>query len=253
MVTTGRGGEETTTLAVSDVGGHHAHDGRRMREGLLFRLSGALAGPAEFAHIDRLGLSLLVDLRGRGEDRSALEGFARSRGIVYRPEPITVFSGPVPDLPWERLTSPEATSAYLLAIYRHILDEHGRSLAGGIAAMAEALPAGFGCAAGKDRTGLMAALLQALVGMDEAAIVADYVACAPDPDRLGVMLRDWCGLEDAALEGPGVRGLVRATEQTMAATFQYLRERYGGVAAYLDAFGLPSASATLLRHRLLEA
>jgi protein-tyrosine phosphatase len=242
-----------TELVVSDVGGHPVQDGRFMRKGLLFRISGALAGDVEFAHIERLQLELLVDLRGRGEDRSALEQFAGAHHIRYRHEPITLFAGQVPDIPWDRLTTPEATSSYLSSVYREILDEHGASLARGIAALAEVLPAGFGCAAGKDRTGLMAALVQALVGMDEAAIIADYVACAPDPHRLSAMLRDLCALEDTEMEGPGLRGLVRATEQTMATTFEYLEAQYGGAAAYLHANGLPSASPAILRRRLLKA
>ena len=70
-------------LRVSDIGGLPLRDGQWFRSGLVFRISGGMVGPAELAHLDAIGLRVLVDLRGPDEDRSALEDWAQSRGVRY--------------------------------------------------------------------------------------------------------------------------------------------------------------------------
>jgi hypothetical protein len=72
----------------NDIGGHAVRGGGTLRRGLLFRISGGLAGAAELAGLDDLGLRALVDLRGPDEDRSAFEAYCRSRDIIYRHRPI---------------------------------------------------------------------------------------------------------------------------------------------------------------------
>ena len=81
--------------------------------------------------------------------------------------------------------------AYLQDIYRRILDEFAGSLVGAMTAIADTQPAGFGCAAGKDRTGLLSALLQDVLGVQRADILAGYVSQAPDPDRLREAVGTW--------------------------------------------------------------
>jgi hypothetical protein len=115
-------------LRVSDVGGHRLKDGRWFRSGLVFRISGGMVGPAELAHLDAIGLRVLIDLRGEDEDRHALEDWARSRGALYALEPISF--GNAADIAAAMaehgLTEAEGR-AYLQSIYRRILDEFQES------------------------------------------------------------------------------------------------------------------------------
>ena len=67
-------------LRVSDIGGHRLSDGRWFRTGLVFRISGGMVGAAELAHLDTLGLRVLVDLRGEDEDRREYGGAAMPAG-----------------------------------------------------------------------------------------------------------------------------------------------------------------------------
>lgn len=238
----------------SDLGGHAVGGGGTLRRGLLFRISGGLAGAAELAGLDDLGLRVLVDLRGPDEDRSAFQAYCRSRNIGYCHRPIPLGgAAEVHQVLRHHGDSVEDARRFLAAVYRRVLDEFGPTLAGAVAAVAEHPPAGFGCAAGKDRTGLVAALLQDLVGVDRAAIVADYVALAPNLDQLRPALSAWWGIDPADLDQPGLRGLLEANAEVMEATLDYLDARYGGTLRFLQGAGLPPGTVDTLRHRFVAS
>jgi protein-tyrosine phosphatase len=239
-------------LRVSDIGGHPLKDGGWFRSGLVFRVSGSMVGPPEIAHLDTLDLRVLVDLRSDEENRGTLVDWARSRGVHYHHEPIalantTNFS----DVLEEHGVTEADGRAFLAKIYRRMLDEFGPSFVRATTEIAEAQPAAFGCAAGKDRTGLLAALLQDLLGVDRAAILHGYVNQAPDPDRLLEAISTWWDWEEGDLEKPGLGGILSAVEEVMAGALQYLDERHGGSQRWFEAAGLAHATVGELRRRLV--
>jgi protein-tyrosine phosphatase len=240
-------------LRVGDIGGHPLEGGRWFRSGLVFRISGNLVGAAEIAHLDQLGLRVLVDLRGGTEDRTTLVDWASSRKVLYHHEPIWL--GDPADfaavLDQHGVTEADGR-AYLGSMYRRLLDEFAPSLVGAVAAVAEAQPAAFGCAAGKDRTGLLTALVQDVLGVDRATILAGYVSHAPHPDRLLEALGSWWDWEEGDLLKPGLGGILSAVEEVMAGALDYLDQRYGGAQRFLETSGLPAATIDLLRARLVS-
>lgn len=238
-------------LAVADIGGRPVAGGGRFRRGLLYRVSGALVGPDDLAHLGGLGLRLLFDLRGGVEDRERLAGWAARQGIGYRHAPVSLGEpGALVAAANRAASSTEAAADILRSIYRRILDEQGATLAGVVDAMVDGLPAGFGCAAGKDRTGVLAALLQATVGVDEAGIVEDYRMLAPDVERLRGIMRSW--LPEADLHGAGVDILLGTADETMHDTLAHLAKGWGGAAGYLEAQGLAPERIERLREQLVE-
>jgi protein-tyrosine phosphatase len=239
-------------LRVSDIGGHPLRGGGWFRSGLVFRVSGGLVGPAEIAHLDSLGLRVLVDLRGEKEDRRRLVEWAAERGVRYHHEPIAVAKPRDFAAALDRHGLTEADGrAYLATIYRRMLDEFSAPLVGAIAAIAEAQPVAFGCAAGKDRTGMLAALVQELLGVDRATILAGYVNQAPDPDELLEAVATWWKWEDGDLAKPGLGGFLSAVEEVMAGALDHLDDRHGGAVRYVEAAGLPAATLERLRRRLV--
>jgi protein-tyrosine phosphatase len=239
-------------LRVGDIGGHPLKDGGWFRSGLVFRISGGLVGAPEIAHLDTLGLRVVVDLRGGDEDRSTLVDWSGSRGVRYHHEPIAL--GDAADfaavLGEHGLTEADGR-AYLGMMYRRLLDEFPASLVRAVTAVAEAQPAAFGCAAGKDRTGLLTALLQDLLGVDRSAILAGYVSQAPDPDRLLEALATWWDWEEGDLTKPGLGAILSAVEEVMAGALEYLDDHHGGSLRYLESAGLPPGTVELLRERLV--
>lgn len=244
------GSARNSGLAVADIGGLPVAGGGRLRRGLLYRISGALVGPDDLAHLQSFGLRLVVDLRGMAEDRGTLSRWAAEYGVAYHHRPV--LSGAVADFLREAGSSVEAAVAIRHSVYRQIVDDYGAALAGAVALIAHDGPAGFGCAAGKDRTGILAALIQTLLGASEDDAVADYIALAPDVERLRTMVAGWEASADVDLTAPGISTILGTSDELMRDSLAHIAGRWGGPAAYLQAHGLTLEDIDALRTRLVE-
>jgi protein tyrosine/serine phosphatase len=106
------------------------------------------------------------------------------------------------------------------------------------------------CAAGKDRTGLISALLLGLVAVPTETIAADYAMTA---ELLASREREW--LESGPPEEREAREAMSAryapTAEVMLAVLAGLTERHGGVEPYLRSTGLDADDLERLRERLV--
>lgn len=107
------------------------------------------------------------------------------------------------------------------------------------------------CMAGKDRTGIISALLLDLAGVPRETIGADYALSA---ENLRPADEEW--LET----GPGERAEREQRLQTflpraevMIEVLDYLDQRYGGVEPYLRQAGVSAEDIEHLRHRMRES
>ncbi|KAF8073065.1 NUDT1 [Scenedesmus sp. PABB004] len=150
-----------------------------------------------------------------------------------------------------RMAIAEVNAGGLAGLYRTLLEDSPQEFAAAlrhILASAEARrPVLFFCKAGKDRTGLVAALLLSVLGASEEQVLADYVLS----DRWHMVAL--AGLED----NPKVSGLDRAAferapREAMHAALQMLRDEHGGVPAYLAAAGFGPDAQQALRDALLR-
>ena len=100
----------------------------------------------------------------------------------------------------------------------------------------------YHCAVGKDRTGLLTALLLGSLEVPDEAIVADYArsagATAVQVSWLWSLGRAGGQVTEADLE----LGVWSARAATMQSTLDWLRDEHGGAAAYLRAAGVGSTS-----------
>jgi protein-tyrosine phosphatase len=108
----------------------------------------------------------------------------------------------------------------------------------------------FHCAAGKDRTGILAALLLTTLGVPDDVIVADYEisehALAPS--------FAWAEANDAAMAGQLAKLAPwqhRSSPERMQVFLDLLRDRHGSIDRYLTDAGLESEVFEWLRERLL--
>lgn len=208
-------------------------------------------GPADLAHLRSFGLHLVVDLRAAAEDRSTLARWAAEYGVAYHHRPVV--SGAVAELLHRASSSVEAAVEIRRSVYRQIVDDYGASLAGAIALMAHDVPAGFRCGAGKDRTGILAALIQMLLGASEDDVVADYVALAPDVERLRTLVGSWEAAAEVDLTTPGISTILGTSEEVMRDSLASFHDRWGGPAAYLLTHGLTTDDIEALRTHLGRA
>ena len=205
------------------------------------RGGGAARGGGRPALAD-YGVRAIVDLRLPGELDREPNPFAEpgDHGIAYT---NVSFIDPA--------AAPPEEVATLAEDYVRMLDRYRGGVADVMVAVAEAPEGGvlIHCAAGKDRTGLISALLLGLVGVPAATIADDYALTA---ELLRSRELEW--LE----HGPGERAEREAmvarfapTAEVMLEVLARLTERWGGVEPYLLAAGVSRGDLERLRDRLL--
>jgi protein-tyrosine phosphatase len=226
-----------------DLGGYRAADGRTVRWGRLFR-SDSLAKLQGQDHDDflALGIRTVIDLRYPWEiERSgrvpAQQGLAyHNLSIEHRPYDQ---AGLAPDVEPGR---------FLADKYTEVAHDGVKEIRRALEIIADdTAPLVFHCHSGKDRTGLLAVLVLALLGVHEDDLVADFTLTELATGRL---VADWhAGYPDLTLSWPGYG---RAPAEIMRFFLADLNTRYGSVHGYaVEALGVDDDLVTALRSRLL--
>lgn len=192
------------------------------------------------------GLATVIDLRSEAEVATQPNPFAQRAGVTYRNQPIFRALAPA-----KLASAGEATGDDpLLAFYISALDERHEALSAimGLIAGAGEGTVMFHCTAGKDRTGIVAALLLGLAEVSADDIVADYTLT--EGLIAGMVARF---LEMAREEGRDVVAYARllgAPAETMRATLGHLESRYGSVPRYLAHIGVAPGDIAALTDRI---
>lgn len=231
---------------VRDLGGYETGLGRPtlwrrfLRADGLHHLSGS--------DIDRLqneGLRTVIDLRSTAERAADPNPFEGVGGIAYHPQ--AMFDALDPTLGAPRAPHPADP---LLDFYLTALDERGTAIAAIMDRMASA-PDGavlFHCTAGKDRTGIIAALLLSLVRTPEAQIIADYVMTEK---RIAALVAQFLRTaEERGNDVEAYRPMLECRPETMHAMLSHLEIGHGGTDGYFDRIGLSGETRLALIERL---
>lgn len=232
-------------LNARDLGGFPTDDGRERRWGAVVRSDhpGRLTAAGRDALIV-YGIRTIVDLRLPHEIGEYPNPFAEpgSHGVLYAHRSFIEPGVPLP---------PNLASMTLVENYSAVLGRFSTSVGAIMASIATAPEGGVlvHCAVGKDRTGMISAMLLELLGVDRETIAADYALTAQclEPET-----SEWLR------NGPGERS---GREQFLAQhhpraevileVIERLDDRYGGVETYLLEAGVTPAEISMLRDRLL--
>jgi hypothetical protein len=228
---------------VRDVGGLPLRDGGTTRSGVLLRSASLhYVTAADVAHlVERFGLSLVLDLRTARE--------------IERDGPTAVAAAGVETvaltfLPEEGRTLPETgdDTDPLLRNYLGYLADRPENIVEAVRRLAapDAGPALVHCAAGKDRTGVLVALVLDVVGVERSAVIADYALSA---ERVEAMFRRWTTAAGTDMPTDLAVHLPRA--EVMGTVLATLDRDHGGAAGWLRAHGLDDVSVDRLRKRLV--
>jgi protein-tyrosine phosphatase len=232
-----------------DMGGYPTVDGRATRWRTLFRADGLyrLTG-ADLDVVRELGLRTVIDLRTFTE--------LEERGTFpHDQHPVAFHHVPVIDSTWDVSRAEAANDAadFLEEAYLAMLEEGEQNLAAALVKLAEpgALPAVFHCAAGKDRTGMLAMMVLGCLGVLDEYIVADYALTAEGMERMREWaLREFPELFDRIDAAPAV--FSAAVPEAMLRMIGHVRQRHGGIVEFAMNVGVPSDAIERLRTELLD-
>jgi protein-tyrosine phosphatase len=237
---------------IRDLGGLPLVAGGFTRSGVLFRGDTLQElTPQDVELFRKLGLRTVIDLR------TQMEATAEGRGLLAD-EPIRYAN--LPFMPDELLMPSDDERRQLIVAERREQDrvEHylgylkyaGDRVVAAVKLMADpdGPPAVFHCAAGKDRTGVLAALVLDAVGVERDAIVADFALTNERLERVGGRLRRMPTY--ANYTGRLSNQDMSADPQTMTDVLAALDDRDGGAAGWLVANGLSDAELASLRGAL---
>jgi protein-tyrosine phosphatase len=231
-----------------DLGGYSTSDGRTTKWRTLFRADGLYRLTAgDVALLEPLGLHTVIDLR------SAAELDERGRFPVDA-HPVVFHHLPIIDTTWAEEDRPnyERDEDFLIWAYQEMLTVGAPRFAMAFDALAEAdaLPAVFHCAAGKDRTGLLAALLLGSLGVSHDDIVADYTLTVEGMARFRVWAaREWPEWTERMASMPPA--FTAALPEAMRHIIEELHAEHGSIRNYVRSIGVTDATLTTLESVLL--
>lgn len=232
---------------VRDLGGYETADGRRVRWRALLRADDLCRlTPEGQQALVTYGVRTIIDLRSPSEWAVAPHPFAAGAPCAPVHHALSLFDE-------EDVAAMAALAAAQNngVFYCAVLDFFHARVGAVVRAVAEAPEGGVlvHCFAGKDRTGIVAALALALAGVPRETIAADYALSdsylQPLYDELLAMVDDPAERERRALQ-------YRSPPESILAVLDHLDVRHGGVAAYLRAAGVMDEQLERIRVRLVE-
>lgn len=203
-----------------DLGGHTTDDGATIRWGALVRADavGRLTKSGRAA-LEAYGVRTIIDLRVPVEVRDEPSPFTTHAEIVTHALPLDPNDRAMSKAVAVHKAAGISPTAAMNIAY---LETHQAPIAAIMRAVADAPDGGIvvHCHAGRDRTGLIIALLLGVAGVPAATIITDYALS------------------------------FSAVPETMDATVKYLESAYGGIAPYLRAIGVTDDEIAAICHRL---
>ncbi|SCL15677.1 protein-tyrosine phosphatase [Micromonospora nigra] len=250
-----------------DLGGMIGFDGRRVRAGRLLRTPalGRLTDE-DLPLLAGLGPACVVDLRAASEMAVAPpDRLPGQPQVVHLPvhdpaHPVFTYVSAVllgHDLTGYVDLAREGTPAAMEAIYRWFVTGEaaraGFSAAVRLATEEENLPLIYHCSAGKDRTGWLTVVLLHALGVDEAAVRADYLANNGLTSSLREVIVEAIRRRQPDMDEAAVRAVLEVREEYLDAAYAQVRQVHGSFGAYLrDGLGVTGEMIAALRANLLE-
>jgi protein tyrosine/serine phosphatase len=245
-----------------DYGGYATSAGGRLKTGQLFRSGQHVGATADdLALLAALDLRTVIDLRGSSERRSypcaRPEGFG---AVVYFYDGETAGRGGAPhvEAAGEIVTAADAHRAMvdlyafmpfrpnLIAVMRMYFD-----------ALAERDGASLlHCLAGKDRTGLAAALFHTLMGVHRDDFMADYVltnTAGNQEARIAAGAASIRASRGPQISDAAVRTLMAVDEAFLDAALSAIDAKHGSIEAYArDVLGVTPHRRAQIASRLID-
>lgn len=236
-----------------DLGGYQTTQGQTVKWGLVYR-SGHLGNPdaADMELLQDLGIKTIIDLRSASEHEKhpdvTLPGANYLQIPLFRSDPF-----PFTHIVFQR----HKLGKRLEDIYTHwVIDGSAKELGKIFRLMSDPanLPVVIHCTAGKDRTGITAALLLLALGVNESTAVFDYTLSNCAADRFLVDYQQPLSfVRFLGIKQEHFYPIIATPPQMMEATIHHIKRKYGSVRNYLVKTAcVPEEILCQLMHTLLE-
>jgi protein-tyrosine phosphatase len=226
-----------------DVGGYIGRDGRTVRWRELFRADSLhrLAGE-DWEAFAALGIKTVIDLRRTFE--------VEQHGRVPEAEGLAYLNPVLEHVDWTDVPHPPelAHERWLADRYLNFTEDGREGLAAALSVIADpgAAPVVVHCMAGKDRTGVVCALVLSLLGVADDDIATDYALTEVSMASLTAYLRVH---NPAAIEGND--HMFDSPREAMLLFLADLRARHGSVPGFVREIGISDQQIAALRGHLL--
>jgi protein-tyrosine phosphatase len=228
---------------VRHLGGYTTSNGRTTRDDIVRSASLHRLTETGMRHLAEAGVTTIIDFRSDMEVERDVTPDSKPYGIrrVHAPvfqhdaSPVGLDSEEFPGygVIYERFLD-VGRNAYS-TLFETVAEAEGRVL--------------FHCAAGKDRTGVAAALLLDLAGVDEATIIEDYTLTE---SLLAPMVAEWLPrMEERGIGPERGRELMAAPAEAMVSALAFLRSRYGNAEGYAREIGVSDGVISAVRRRMV--
>lgn len=251
-----------------DFGGYAGLDGRAVKRGRLFRSAHLAAlSPEDLNEIGRLDIHLVVDLRHAPERAKQPSRFPTPEPHVHEypdaPEAQKAKVAPHEAFLEHELYTAEDAHRYMMGSYKTRPHDPGfqKIFAETLRFMAsseddQAAGVLVHCAAGKDRTGTLCALIQSALGVSRNDIMADYMMTleAVDIDKIigpaAAMFSERYGRQ---IDAEAIWPMFGVTPEFLEAALDGMMDRSGDVEAYiLDVLKITQDELNTVRNKYLS-
>lgn len=240
-----RGVEFENVFNFRDLGGYPTEDGATVRWGQVYRADDlSQLTPPDYERFTALGIRTVVDLRRPNEIEefgrvADLDGMAYHHVHLVHPK-------------WEArgFDNTAERTEFVIERYREMADVSAQGFGTALRLIADAdrAPLVFHCIAGKDRTGILAALTLSLLGVADEDVVEDYY--------LSEQAEPAAWARYTRVRRPDLQDLVRdydvSPREAMAGLLDYLRQTHGSVAGYAASIGVTDEHIAAMRAHLLD-
>jgi len=241
--------EIESVINFRDLGGYRNRDGETVAWRRIFR-SGDFRNitPDDFARIEKeISLTTVIDLRTSEETERQGKWHSPEVGIRYCHIP---FPGGGKKKEGARLLK-EYTN--LGQFYLHLIDrkEFSQQIVAALKIIADPKnhPLVFHCAIGKDRTGILSAILLSILGIDDAVIVEDYTLSGPAVKKLRENMNQSFINEELLKRLPAY--FWEAVPESMDLFLTTLKKKHGSIVGYLINQGVETYLIESIRKALL--
>jgi protein-tyrosine phosphatase len=238
-----------------DLGGYAAKDRRTVRWGTLYRsanMAGLTAG--DYAYLGALGIRSVCDFRTTSERASGPNAWVKDAGLKYWTRDYAMSGGNLASMLGGGKLTAEGARAAMANLYRAFPAEQAPAYREMFAQLVSGkLPLAFNCTAGKDRTGLGAALILTALGVPYEVVKTDYLLSNRYLSADAIKADKGLSMIAKMLPPDVAAPLLGVESDYLDTAFDVIKAKHGSVEAYLATeLGVGAPELRILKRRLLE-